>query len=419
MSGPIPGSPDELTAASWALRRQASAMRAHGRAVGGASAREVSGWSGTGAVTYASASGQHSRAATGSATAVDDAADTVDRFADALRRLQRDATRHLTRKDRLEDDLRLMLQDRRRHGAICSEGSVTDLSAEITEQRRLITQEGDAITRIINDHKRIRASLYTELARALPPDVRSWWTSTQDFKDTLEEGKKGIKSGAAAVGYLRALQQYKNAPPDSPARVAALRSQVKNLKQIVPEGDIAESRKNPALKKVWDSKAGKFVLRKAGPVGTLDTMYSGGKDVVTGGGYDGARGGTTRATGAGAVVGGGLILAGSATGAGTVLVATWLLWKSGNAIYDKRQVKEPHATLSPEVIRQLDQLPPRQPEASEASKAGLQQPTSRLQDIYQRQQTDAGLRPFRLTPDPDLATLRQTAVPVPAGGSSR
>lgn len=81
------------------------------------------------------------------------------------------------------------------------------------------------------------------------------------------------------------------------------------------------------------------LLRLAGRVSMAGTVAAGAADVVTGGGYDGARGWATRGFGAAGAVGAGVVIAGAALApalvvAGGVAVIAYGAWTAGNYTVD-------------------------------------------------------------------------------------
>ena len=344
MTKPVPGSPDDVFAQTREIRRQAGLMRSHARTVSTTVGNQVSGWSGTASVAYAGRSGQHSRAAGSGATTLETACSSADRFARDLRRLQGLANGHLKTRDRLVGELELALRDRR-HPQLLAPDERRGLDDDIADLRRRIRNEDNAIDRQVNDYKGIKARLYGEIAKMLPPKVRAWWTATEDYRQTIDAGKTLVSGSTAAgggVAYIRSVNAARAGMHTmTPEQVVAhLTKAEAGMARLMPKGDIADSRNLKVLKKVWDSKAGKWVLKKAGPVAALDTAYAGATDMMTGGGYEGTRGGITHVLGGGAA-GGAVVLLVAPTAAvaapiaGGVVLA-WTVWKTGNAVYDNR-----------------------------------------------------------------------------------
>ena len=92
-----------------------------------------------------------------------------------------------------------------------------------------------------------------------------------------------------------------------------------------------------ALRGLQESRAARLAGRAFLPL----TVLSGARDVVTGGGYDGARGVATRAFGAAGAAGGVALLIGVANPVGATIAGAAVLgygaWTVGNMIYDHRE----------------------------------------------------------------------------------
>lgn len=91
-----------------------------------------------------------------------------------------------------------------------------------------------------------------------------------------------------------------------------------------------------ALRGLQESRVARLAGRAALPL----TVLSGGHDVITGGGYDGARGVATRAFGAAGALGGAALLLGVANPIGATVAGAAVLgygaWSLGNMVYDHR-----------------------------------------------------------------------------------
>ncbi|KNX37547.1 hypothetical protein [Luteipulveratus halotolerans] len=330
MTKPVPGSPDDVFAQTREIRRQAGLLRAHGRSVSTTVGNQVSGWSGTASVAYASRSGQHSRAATSGATTLESACSSAERFGRDLRRIQGLANGHLKTRDRLVRELELALRDRR-HPQLLAPDERRSLDDDIADLRRRIRNEDNAIDRQVNDYKGIKARLYGEIAKMLPPETREAWYKTADYQSVIHYVKAG---GAtyANINYFRSL------PPV--ARSATIPDLVRNAYvaadklQAVRGGMLYTAQKVPGARRVFVGALGRTVVKYTGPIGAVLTVYDASHDLADAGGYDGGRGTTTRVLAGGAIVGAPLLFVAPEVGA--VLVTAYATWTLGNLVYDNR-----------------------------------------------------------------------------------
>ncbi|MDF8263256.1 hypothetical protein [Luteipulveratus flavus] len=332
MSRPVPGSPDDLLTQTRAIRRQATYLRTHSRAVSTTVAGHVSTWQGTASIGYATRAGQHRRTATAGAAALDGVSAGAERFARDLVRLQREASTHLSSRDRLAAELLPMLAERR-HPQLLTPSELSSLTADITHHRRLIQREDAAVERLVGEYKRIKARLYGEIVRLLPSDVRPGFVRSIDYREVMHDAK-AVGTGYNGIAYLRSLP-----PVARSATVGELiRTATTSAARLhaLQGGVLVTATRTPGTRRVLATAFGRQVARRAGPIGVALTITDAAHDVRDGGGYDGARGTATRAAGGVAMVGGALVLVPATAPVGGAILVGYSAWTLGNLAYDHR-----------------------------------------------------------------------------------
>lgn len=427
----FPGRPEELFLASRELGRQAGRLTAHSRSASSAGAQAVRGWRGSASVAHAGRSFEHVKVSTSGARTLGQAGRDAATFGRELSRIQRLAGTALTKRGQLQRDLAQLLHDRPAELAAVGPSGRQAYDNEIARVRRAISYQEGVINGLHKDLVRLRKSFKDSLIRMVPPEIYQWWLDADGTRDAVTAAGTMITTGRASKTMVQAVNQHKAAvAAGDPKRAAeALRRMAVARKTLAQPGDIAaaqrrarQAMRSPAAQKVLTSPPARRIIdsktitalrdspiTKVGrrvilPVGVADTVYSGYQDVRDGDGHQGARGVITRTAGGAAMVGAPLMFFPPTAVAGAVLVGGWMLWKGGNAVWDKRQsISRLLSRAEPlKVTGTLKgPLPPKRPQPPPARATPQQtgDAARRLAELHRRQQP------------PEARNIRQVRLP--------
>lgn len=445
----FPGRPEELFLASRELGRQAGRLNAHSRSASSAGAQAARGWRGSASVAHAGRSFEHVKVSTSGARTLGQAGRDAAAFGRELSRIQRLAGTALTKRGQLQRDLAQLLHDRPAELAAVGPSGRQAYDNEIARVRRAISYQEGVINGLHRDLVRLRKRFKDSLIRMVPPEIYQWWLDADGTRDAVTAAGTMITTGRASKTMVQAVNQHKAAvAAGDPKRAAeALRRMAVARKTLVQPGDIAaaqrrarQAMRSPAAQRVLTSPPARRIIdsktitalrdspiTKVGrrvilPVGVADTVYSGYQDVRDGDGHQGARGVITRTAGGAAMVGAPLMFFPPTAVAGAVLVGGWMLWKGGNAVWDKRQsISRLLSRAEPLKVTGTLKGPPPPKRPQPPARATPQQTgdaARRLAELHRRQQPPEARNIRQVRLPEELTVTAPTPAPVSATPAS-
>lgn len=313
-----------LSARSSELRRAAESVRSQSRVAG-------SGWQGTAAVRFAAASGQAHRALAATGERLSRVARATDRYADELDSAQGRARGLQRRHDLAERDL----TTRTRAAASASRGPGSPDPRDLESAAELVRGLATALGGVAAEQAAAARRFRSVLEESGPgPDVLGWRSGAFAAARATSKTIKLVRQVRSVVSFLKHLNLARSAlkSGDLLLRSRALEDAVGLVRKMVH---------GPFSRFAGPARGLSVTARFLAKLSPAATVYRGVTDAITGGGYTGWRGNTTRVLGglaaAAAVVGSTPAVAFPPVAIG---VAAALLcynaWKAGNWIYDNR-----------------------------------------------------------------------------------
>ena len=328
MSSVLGCDPDELDASAAGLRRVAVELEASAAEVAGAA---VLAWTGLAALEHTARRRETAGAVDRLRAPLLQAADALSQVAAAAREQGDVVRRHARLRDEVELErsrLRWLGPPAEPAAAAHWAERLTELEAELSEHRQLV-EAAEAVFELV---QRREAWLLEELCANAPQLVR-------DLVLT------GLTTWRARQGWHQAVGAYSLA--DSSRRLARVSGRAAERTRAVVQARIGRHAQRLGMQP--GGLAGRIpgVAAVAGRAVPVVALADAARGAVTGGGYDGWRGGVTRGLGVIGVMGagtalvtGGLIAVAAAPAAAAIgmsAAAVYQLWVTGNWLYDHRE----------------------------------------------------------------------------------
>lgn len=325
----VAGDPQALRAAARTLSGRAISVQHASREVGSRARLAHAGWQGTAAVRFVAASDHAVRALRTTGARLGEVAGATERYATELEAAQRRVVELERRQDSAEQELR-----RRRHAAESDAGAGSggsgndaDLQAAAAMVRALAQLADGAAAQ-----QAAAARCYRDaLERAGVGRLESWVGDVGALAEGVRKSIRTIKRTASTASFFQHLRYAAKSAEDW-VRVLYAREAGEILDKLLH---------GPAAPYVhaahWIAIPAR-VLVKATPPLTLDRGLN---DLLTGGGYSGWRGTTTRVLGGLAALGAAAAMTPAVVVPqvgipAAVFMTVYDAWKTGNWIYDHR-----------------------------------------------------------------------------------